>query len=441
MAKLGLIMTLFVLGLVSVAVSAQGDVPTGPPVLIVEIQTGSLDNSSEEFIELFNTTDDVIVAEDEELKVQYKSAQGSSWQTKASLSGSLEPRGRYLVATPGLVAGPNHESGLGLAKTGGHLRVISGSNDNQIEHDQLSWGNAGFPQTLAAPAPNGGQSLKRMVDEDGNFIDTNDDSQDFIISDTPTPQSTKPLPENKDPSIFQPRQGGDGQVQGEFGNSTGDLKPPADLKISELFIDPDKPLTDAEDEFVEIYNPTKEVVDLEGYTLKTGSSFSYSFGLPDISIKPGQYLALFSIDTGLVLSNTAGSARLVAPAGELVYEVPPYGKAKPDTAWADIGGEWQWTSSPSPNAANSASQADLMGGDEGLNSALNTTAKHATTTDGRTVYHEPPQSDGEVNTAVVAGVGSMALLYVGYEYRYDMGNAVHKLKRYLAARRSGGPKS
>ena len=440
MAKLGLITALVILGLVSVAVSAQGEVPESSSVLIVELQTGSLNSSSEEFIELFNPTDTVIDAEDEELKIQYKSAQGSSWQTKASLSGSLQPRGHYLVATPGLAADIDHEAGLGLAKTGGHLRVISESNDSEIEYDQLSWGNAGFPQTLAAPAPNDGQSLKRMVDEDGNFIDTNDDSLDFIISHTPTPHSAKPLPKNKDSSIFQPRQGGVGRVQGEDSTSTDGPKPGADLKISELFIDPAKPMTDAEDEFVEIYNPTKEVVDLEGYTLKTGSSFSYSFSLPDISIKPGQYLALFSIDTGLVLSNTAGSARLIAPDGKLVYEVVPYSKAKPGTAWADIDGEWQWTDSPSPNAANSASQASLTDGDDSLGLSSHTTATDATAADGRTVYQDPPQAVSEVNTAVVAGVGSMALLYVGYEYRYDMGNAIHKLKRYVASRRSGGPK-
>lgn len=405
------------------------------PLLIVEVQTGSAASATEEFVELYNPTDLLISANTENLKLQYKSATGVQWLTKATLTGDVQPRGRYLIATADYADDADFESGLGLASGGGHLRLISDSDVEANEHDQMAWGDAQSPQAQAAPAPPAGQSLKRLVDEDGLFIDTDQDSLDFGLSQTPSPQSSQPLLVEQDE--FSPSTGNlDSPAVASSPTSTSSSRPSTKLELTELFIDPDKPLTDADDEFVEIYNPTKETVDLEDYVLQTGSAFSYSFKVPAISIKSGQYLALFSIDTGLILSNSGGAARLIGPDGKTVFTVPAYEPAKPGLAWAAISGEWQWTDRPTPNQANAAGSSDSTSAGEDLSSGrvLSSTA----TQDGRTVYEDPPAGNPKVNNAVVAGVGTMALLYAGYEYRYDLGNAVHKLRRYLASRRGGG---
>ncbi|HEX9594646.1 MAG TPA: lamin tail domain-containing protein [Candidatus Saccharimonadales bacterium] len=435
MARVVMIAVVVAIGLIASVVKAQSAANEIQPILIVEVQTASTASASEEFVEIYNYSDKLLDAEDISLKLQYKSATGTTWLTKASLSGELQPRGRYLIATKDFVDEADHESGLGLAASGGHLRVISEKAGIEHESDQMSWGSAESATIEPADPPSSGQSLKRLVDEDGNFVDSGNDNTDFFISDTPSPQSAKPLARITD--NFTPSTGNLGQgglVQSSSDGNSG--RASVSLKISELFIDPDKPLTDADDEFVEIFNPTKEAVDLEDYVIKTGTSFSYSFTLPPISIASGQYLALFSIDTGLVLSNSGGTARLIGPDSKIVYEVPAYSKAKTNTSWADIDRKWQWTDLPTPNTANKTSGGE--DGDNLLASASGAGGIEASSSNGRTIYEEPPASESEVNTAVVAGVGSLALLYVGYEYRYDFGNRIHQLRRYLASRRGGG---
>lgn len=421
--------------------------PTEPsPILIVEVQTGSSTSATEEFVELFNQTDEPYPAD--ELKLQYRSATGSDWLTKVQLDGVMEPRGRYLIATEHLADTANVVTSLGLASAGGHLRVVALETDGESEFDQMAWGTAQFALISPAQTPAGGQSLKRHLDEDGRFVDSGNDAEDFTISSTPSPESTTPAIEDEESP--DPVSGPGGST----GNPGTNQSPTSDqqsenlkrnyprLELSELFIDPDKPLTDADDEFVELYNPNAEAVDLEGYIIQTGAKYSYSFTLPNITIKPKQFLAFFSLDTGLALSNSGGGARLLAPNKAPMYEVPPYEKAKPDTAWANIGGVWQWSAKPTPNAPNvaastSAAGRNASGGSSGR-TYLNQGRTLGASDDSRNIYDEPPAlADNQIDTAVVAGVGAMALLYAGNEYRYDIGNFFHKLKKHLAARRGG----
>jgi len=436
--------------LLFILVPAFAQVPSSgedsSPILIVEIQTASAVSATEEFVELFNQTDEPFPAD--ELKLQYRSATGSDWLTKTQLSGMIEPRGRYLIATERLADTANMVTGLGLAMAGGHIRLVALDANGETELDQMAWGTAQFAFIAPAQAPAGGQSLKRQLDEDGRFVDGGNDSEDFIISSTPSPESTEPIVEDEE---AQDPASGPGGATGNSGStptsgsgngSNSERKYPR-LEISELFIDPDKPLTDADDEFVELYNPNAEAVDLEGYIIQTGAKYSYSFILPNITIKAKQFLAFFSLDTGLALSNSGGGARLLAPDKSPMYESPPYEKAKPNTAWANVGGVWQWSAKPTPNAPNAAAGTAAAGrstaGGSSSRTYLNQGRTLGATDDDRNIYDEPPAiADNQIDTAVVAGVGAMALLYAGNEYRYDVGNFFHKLRKHFAARRGGG---
>lgn len=441
MARVILLVTVLILATAIPPLFAQdGPNSLSPPsVLITEVLTGNTDDASQEFVELYNASDQPLASGELQLKLQYRSASGSSWLTRATLSGDLQPRGFYLIATPGFIDTTGQESTLGLAAAGGHLRLIGITDITETVYDQLAWGTAQAALIAPAVAPQPGQSLKRLVDEDSHFVDTDDDSQDFVISLSPRPENSASL-ELSDQE-FVPSDGNIDDLQLAGVKSTKkDDKTAAKLALSELFIDPGKPLSDAEDEFVEIYNPTSETVDLEDYVIKTGASLNYRFSLPAIAIKPQQYLALFAVDTGLVLSNSGGRAQLIGPGGTVVDTTADYGPAKTDAAWALINGQWQWTDQPSPNEANLSSSTDDSGqlANNPGGQVLGATANG----DSRTVYEDPPVSPPEpVNTAVVAGVGSMALLYAGYEYRFDLGNRIHQLKRYLKSRQKTGTKT
>lgn len=421
---------------------AQIVVPQGS-ILIVELQTGSLISASEEFIELFNTTDEAIDAST--VSVEYKSASGIEWVVKTHFIGQFEPRGRYLLSTYDETA--NIHKSLGLAATGGHIRIIS----EGAELDRLAWGTAVDVLHSPAVAPVAGESLKRKLDQDGKFVDSNNDAEDFVISLSPTPQRSAVRVVDE---IVAPTNNGEqdtATVVAPNSNSTpsANAQPVlsaeeevySKLEISELFIDPQKPLVDNEDEFIELYNPNNNPIELEGYVIETGSKYSYDFTLPALSIQSGQYLALFAIDTGLVLANTSGQARLIDPSGKVVYEVPAYENAKPGVSWAFIMDTWQWTTTPTPNTANTPNPVSSASTTSRSPKSKNTTVLSegkvlAAADDARTVYEEPEATNQDhIDTAVIAGVGSMALLYAGYEYRYDIGNRFAQLRRYVANRR------
>jgi hypothetical protein len=451
-------LSLLVFTLITIPTLAVNDIENANlnSIIIVELQTGSPESATNEFVELFNSSDNLIDATD--LKLQYRSASGSDWLTRASLIGELQPRGRYLISSSGYLEDADVFGSLSMAQAGGHLRVID-SNDSNLVYDEMAWGSAQFALTAPAQSPQAGQSLKRLIDEDGRFIDTDNDFEDFKLSDTPSPQTsiavqyeTSENPQDESSlgnteNETVANNNSQVQAQDQIGDSHISIGPFAQLEITELFIDPEKPLLDAEDEFVELYNPNPEPIDLEGYLIQTGSKYSYDFELPNISLGSKQYLAVYSIDTGLTLSNSGGGARLLNPAGDVIFEVDAYPKAKPNLSWALIGNNWQWTSIPTPSKANASESStsglsnasDLSGSSK--YATLGSAQETNTSSDGRLIYEEPISSNEEVDTAVVAGVGSMALLYAGYEYRFDVQNRIHQFRRYIQSRRGSRKES
>ena len=433
--------------------------PAGQPDLtIVFSEILAKSDNSQKFIELYNLSDDTVPLDG--WKIQRTNSTGTKdWSATAlvALDGVIQPRGYFLVASPSVTASADISHNLtNLNSNEGNLRL---TDDGGLIHDLVGWGQASTKADGGAPIVKldeagqplefvAGESFKRRVDEDGKFIDSDHNFNDFFISAQPSPRST-PQPtlveSEVDPSGTSSSNSA-GQVAGSAQNTTSQdasfSGPFAKLELSELFIDPDKPLTDAEDEFVEIYNPTPQSVNLEGYSIRTGMKYSYKFTLPDIVIKSKQYIALFAIDTDLVLSNSEGQAQLLDPAGQTIYEVPPYQKAKPNTSWATLGGSWQWTAQSTPNAVNIAAATG-----EGIGSGSSSSTGRTYLSDvntlganssGRGVYEEPEVlANEQVDTAVVAGVGALALLYAGNEYRYDLANFFAKLRRYFASRRSG----
>jgi len=124
------------------------------------------------------------------------------------------------------------------------------------------------------------------------------------------------------------------------------------VTITELLPNPAAPQTDENDEFVELYNPGIDALDLNGYKVQTGSNYSYSFTISSQTIAAGGYLVLTSRDTGLTLANSASQARLLDPNGITISQTDPYQDASEGAAWAWANDIWQWTTTPTPGTAN-----------------------------------------------------------------------------------------
>lgn len=375
--------------LVPVTVAAQNESEAATsdrahPV-ISEVLLGTEATASQEFIELYNPSN-ARLKFDENWTLQKAAASGGedqqpNWQ-EVELGGSVEPRGYYLLSARDwyeeeeVLSGaadfwdiPHNRvaafPGFGLADSGGHIRLMgpdSGGNEatEPGEMDRVAWGEANFPETRAVSPPSRGESMHRRFAVDGSIIDTDDNADDFQISGTPSPTATPPPGENDAGSGDNGANGdqswSDQQPEEEHsGSSDQDSGSASDARVvvTEVLPDPASPATDARDEFVELYNPTSEEINLEGYVIQTGSDLGYEFQIPDgITIAPHKYRLFYARNASLTLTNSGGRVRVVDPEGNTASNVLIYPDASIGASWGRLQGSFQWSERTTPGSDN-----------------------------------------------------------------------------------------
>ena len=109
----------------------------------------------------------------------------------------------------------------------------------------------------------------------------------------------------------------------------------------------------AQDEWIELYNPTARAIDLNGWGVQTGRRWERTYRLPRKTVLPaGGYLVLFGRQARLTLDDAAGQVRLVDRTGKVVDTVK-YSAGKPDASFSrDRGDTWRSDWPPSPGRAN-----------------------------------------------------------------------------------------
>jgi hypothetical protein len=398
------------------AVSASG-------IMIVELQTAGAVDASAECVKVINQS--AVAVSLEGWKLQYRAATGASWSTKASLSGELLAQGTLLLATTAY--GATDASQLmqdGLAQAGGHVQLVDAAGNT---HDVVGWGTALAPEGAAAPAPDKDQSLLRKSST-GIFTDSDNNLADFQLEAMPP----SPPPSPVTPPAANTKPAGASTTPLNVG-----LLPP---RITELLPNPASPQTDAQDEFIELFNPNAQVYTLKNYKIQTGISFTNSVSLADKQIPALGYLVITSADTSLSLSNTSGNVRLVDPQGNITAESVAYDQAEAGQAWILVDGEWQWSASPTPGTANMLVRTDS----EEESSNTTAPAKAQAAKAAKTNKTTNKESDAAAQSAkspvihliIIALVASLAVGYAIYEYRHDIGNIVYRFRAYRENRRT-----
>jgi hypothetical protein len=499
-----------------IMVRAATVAPSLSPLLITEVQMGSATSASEEFIELLNTTTASIDLSAHAWQLQVASSSATDWSSPlrtVTLTGVVQPGRYYIAASTYSSAGqtvqylPDSASmsfRAGLAATAGHVRLVYAANQTQPDGtcaststvaDEVEWtiaksnssttasldGRQPFAQAKSSGAA-AGSSLQRLsLASTGSYIDTDNDMADFGISTSPSPdagntvtsetsgvpQPSVPLPE--DGCSIAPAGSGSGDDDGTGDDDSGDPNdtdpaPNSGLlapQLSEVLPNPAAPQTDEADEFIEIYNPNDTAFDLGGYMLTVGTATTHSYTFPDGTVlAAGAFTSFYSADTGLSLSNSGGQVQLIDPNDTVLCKSDAYGTAKEGQSWAFIDGTWQWTTVPTPNAANvavSAPAAAVKAATTKTPAAKKATTAKAATAKAKTTAAKKPKkaaakttktstfaanaadSKSPLHPAILATVVLLAVLYGAYEYRQDMANYVRRFRDNRAHRRKNRP--
>jgi hypothetical protein len=417
-------------------------------VMILEVSPEASDSASKEYLLIYNPNDTVVNAAG--WLVQYRSASYKSddtkgWSARAILGCQSTKQTDcstphdVLIAPGGLIRLSSYETGdgilplaSGMATTGGVLRLQQPDSGLglAIVHDKVGYGTASdFEGSAAAPQPAAGRSILRLQDEAELYVDTDRNDSDFTLQPKEEDEQSSDEPTTTTPAPEDP---GQGTVPIGY----------LDVEISEVMPDPASPQTDSADEFIELYNPHAESVNMGGYVLKTGTNWNYKYVLPDIMLSAHEYLVLSSSQTHLTLSNSGSGVQLFDPTGKLLYEAPTYGKAKPGQSWTrDAQGVWVWTTKPTPDAQNiveivtaakAAAPAKKPASAKAPSAKKPATPKVAKTSAVKGVSAtaaQPTQAQSEGNQAGMWALGAAIVLGLGYaifEYRQDIAGFVRR---------------
>lgn len=319
-----------------------------PPstIIISAVQiTGGTGHTQEDFIELYNPTDEPLDLNGFRL-VKRTAAGTTDSVIKAWTESTMVPAYHfYLWANSGftaIVVPPDSTSTGTLADNNG-IALRQGVNDSGLVIDSLAWGSTanGFA-SVSSSNPTANQSLTRtdLFSHQANFSTSvsqpRNSSSSFIPPEPePTPiPDPEPLPE----PIPDPTPDPDPEPT--------PTPTQISLKITELLPNPSG--SDSGFEQVEIYNDGESVVNLKDFKLDdvsnidSLSSNAYTFG--DANVEPDSYLAVTIPSGKFALNNTGGDVvtlfdDTLKPLDTAFYEEA----ATEGYSWAYFREGWAWT--------------------------------------------------------------------------------------------------
>jgi len=236
-------------------------------IVINEVQiTGGTGHTTDDFVELFNPTNQPFDLK--EYRLVKRTSTGTSDTTiKSWTTPTIIPAyGFYLWGNSGftsIATTPDAVTSESLADNNG-VALREGAADTGNIIDSVAWGTASnafvegsvFPQN-----PGANQSLERQKTNAGSRNDTNNNSADFSLQNTTTPQNTFSAVEITDNPTPTPPSGGG------YSPPSPPTIQPGEVVINELVSDP----SDGNEEWIELYNRTSRVIDLSGWTIEDGS--------------------------------------------------------------------------------------------------------------------------------------------------------------------------
>jgi hypothetical protein len=333
-------------------------VPVLPSSLVIsEVQTGGLTSGAEdakaEFIELYNPLATSVSVDGWQVQFLTKDHDGQASPTRivTALAGSVAPSSYVVLSYEGYVADAHYYFSGGTAsghlpKSDGTLRLV---NEQGMTIDLVGYGSPKNAAGNAALAPSPGSSIGRCLDADGFIGFSNNNFDDFVVYTQPTPGQGTQCPPAPEPPAPEPSPTPDPDPQPNPPEPEPGVTCEG-IMISELLPNPDG--VDADNEFIELHNPTQEAISLHQCSLLTSAN-TKQFIFDNTVLQPNEYRAWRSDMTGLTLPNTAGgTVWLLSPTEEQEAIAYP-GALSDNVAWMRTADDqWQASYTPTPDASN-----------------------------------------------------------------------------------------
>lgn len=461
--------------LITTSSLSASETPAGssqPSLSRLVISQFKITSSSGQFFLLYNSGSQAVDMNSVQLEYfnNYDLAQSTSSKL-IKLSGTLAAKSYYAV-NDGLISPCSQMTvnsvSLGFSSTAGMAQIIrlsqAGGVGTPVFHtidDFVAWSNSSKNLPVGVqlmPSQPSSLLVRQPTDTQGNPIilaagmgtwlsaqsDADNPCKLMTIGTSPaqinsaTNQGAQLLAANPPPAVA-------GTATTNYANlpaSNAGLMAP---QISEILPNPALPQTDAADEFIELYNPNDKPLDLSGLMLRAGVSTFYDFTFPEgqFSLQPREFRAFYARQTNLSLANDGGQVKLLDINGNDLAKSDIYSAAKDNQAWVLADGLWQWTTTPTPNAANIITSPPVS---KKTSAASAASTKKAKVKDSKTATSKkspasasasslpPADKTSSLHPMVLAGVGALALLYACYEYRHDLANTLHRFRRHRTTR-------
>lgn len=355
-------------------------------VVISEIQAGTENGADDEFVELYNPTNQEINLTGWELRKKNSSGNENNLVSSKKFVGTIGAKHFFLIA---------HENYKGnMVKD-----LVYSANSNNLSYDNNSVilydSNGQSVDEWAWVQLLKGQSLERKAwindicvssQSGGEFLGNGCDTggpNDFEIRAIPHPQNSQSAAE---PFMSEAGNTDFAAASNNNLNAFSPLPSPASVNqpngpepefsdkiiISEIL--PNPAGADKDGEWIELANIGGNRVNLQGWILeaKTKSGGKGYIFSGDNFIGPNGYLLVKRSQSNLVLANTGGEVNLLFPPDKNLSSVF-YGAAKEGQSYALINGVWQWTTDITPGEKNILTQ--IVPGSAGKTSIAETNAE------------------------------------------------------------------
>lgn len=285
-------------------------------ILINEIcWMGTSNSSNDEWIELYNSSNEIIDLTGWVLKAE-------DGNPTISLEGIINPNDYFLLertddeSVPAIPADQIYTGSLG--NTGEWLKLFDDKNNliDQIKAIE-NW-------------PGGDNNAKQTLER----VSAGVWQTSLNVNGTPKAQNSAPNPQDQDEENNPDQTPDDNITTEEIPSPSSDGNTSAkavkeDIVINEIF--PNPVGVDSEMEFIEIKNISNKSIDLTNWIIKNSAGQAYT--LPSLKMMPNSIVVFYRHQTNLVLNNTKDKIKIYSTSNLIIDEVEYKSPAQEDRSF------------------------------------------------------------------------------------------------------------